>query len=571
MPTPRATENPALYGCLPERCEDTRRRPVQAISTLPQATFIPGGDDLMLEVREQLRDVKRQLAQLALGQSELHMVVSRLKDPPRLSDASSAAPEPAFKVTAMESNEIEEKKDFSCKKIKSNLGHDRLANHSADVHQQHQISTHNGVHPEHKVLYDLFSVHEAEETVRAIATEKSANGIGMTEWILDSLMGVIISLNALYLGFSMDVSHMYPRLFVALDVFFLVCFLGELAFKISHNGFGRQFFGEGKWSNRFDAALVCVDVIQMAIMLFSSPDSELANSAGASLLRIIRVAKLARLVRLLRSRLFYDLLVMIRGLIGGMSTLGWAIIMFLVIVYVVALVFREAVGRQKIENVQEYFDSVPRSMFTIFRCSFGDCSAISGVPIFEHVHVHYGLAYSVLYCLFIFVVGIGIFNVISAMFIESTMKAATAHSIAQKKARMDDIGLWCTNMTMIILELIKASPEHEVPTGSLLNAVDEIVNIEIDRQTVSSVFFDNSVAVNCLSNLDIDPQDNARLSEVLDPDNGGTIAICDLVDGIWRLRGEPTRSDMVILDVMVRSLHMKIDKVTAMIEKRGKA
>ena len=37
-----------------------------------------------------------------------------------------------------------------------------------------------------------------------------------------------------------------------------------------------------------------------------------------------------------------DLLTMIRGLVGGMMTLGWAIVLFLLVVYIVALLFREA-------------------------------------------------------------------------------------------------------------------------------------------------------------------------------------------------------------------------------------
>merc|ERR1712139_489389 len=114
--------------------------------------------------------------------------------------------------------------------------------------------------------------------------------------------------------------------------------------------------------------------------------------------------------------------------------------MFCMLVYVISLIFREMFGRKEVEHVSLYFNSVPRSMFTVFRCSFGDCSSRGGMPIFEHVYHHYGFRYSAVYALFVFVVTIGLFNVISAIFVESTMAAAIASQLAAKKARMADEG-----------------------------------------------------------------------------------------------------------------------------------
>merc|ERR1719217_1448433 len=99
-----------------------------------------------------------------------------------------------------------------------------------------------------------------------------------------------------------------------------------------------------------------------------------------------------------------------------MTTLVWSIVLFILIVYVVALLFREFFGRQSgkdYTNIYPFFQTVPRSMFTVFRCSFGDCSTIGGTPIFEFVTEEYGGLYGFCYCLFIFVMTIGLFNVIS--------------------------------------------------------------------------------------------------------------------------------------------------------------
>merc|ERR1719203_226356 len=127
---------------------------------------------------------------------------------------------------------------------------------------------------------------------------------------------------------------------------------------------------------------------------------------------------------------------MIQGMLGGMQTLGWAIFMFFIMVYVTSLLFREMLGRRQIENVTELFDSVPRSMLTTFRCSFGDCNTIGGAPLFEQVQIAHGGFASLFYCIFVFAVTIGIFNVISAIFVESTMEAAMSLQASKKAARL---------------------------------------------------------------------------------------------------------------------------------------
>merc|ERR1712216_1095477 len=106
----------------------------------------------------------------------------------------------------------------------------------------------------------------------------------------------------------------------------------------------------------------------------------------------------------------------INGMLGGLQTLGWAIVLFVMTVYVIALVFRETLGREEVyEFIFPYFNSVPRSMFTVFRCSFGDCSTGGGTPLFEHVTDQRGWLAALGYCLFIFVVPVGLFNVIAAI------------------------------------------------------------------------------------------------------------------------------------------------------------
>lgn len=61
--------------------------------------------------------------------------------------------------------------------------------------------------------------------------------------------------------------------------------------------------------------------------------------------------------------------------------------------------------------------------------------------------------------------------------------------------------------------------------------------------------------------LDVDSHDHRRLSDILDPDHSGTIGVLELIDGLNRLRGEPRRSDVVSIDLMVRSLQERVEEV----------
>merc|ERR1712008_578891 len=91
--------------------------------------------------------------------------------------------------------------------------------------------------------------------------------------------------------------------------------------------------------------------------------------------------------------------------------------------------------------------------------------------------------------------------------------------------------------------------------------VDDILKAEFPREDFDTVLKQDQSATHALTELDIDPEDHKYLSDILDPDNSGTIGILELVDGLKRLRGEPRRSDTIAIDLMVRSLQEKVDDI----------
>jgi len=270
-----------------------------------------------------------------------------------------------------------------------------------------------------------------------------------------------------------------------------------------------------------------------------------------------------RLLRVFKLKVFAEVLSMIQGIVGGMGTLMWSMVLYVIVVYVVAIFCRATLGREQVENVYEVFNSVPRAMFTTFRCSFGDCETSGGQPIFEYVHEGYGAMASLCYCFFVFGITIGLFNVISAVFVESTLAAASAAQHAQKNARLQDDSLWNTRITTLVKSMVAASEQFSVH-GKLSGSVDAIYQVDV-RSSLLNELVDIPEVKQALDDLDINPDDHRYLSELLDPDSGGTISVVDFVNGLRTLRGEPRRSDIVYVKMMIRSMQLAVSETQTLV------
>merc|ERR1719330_1761510 len=98
------------------------------------------------------------------------------------------------------------------------------------------------------------------------------------------------------------------------------------------------------------------------------------------------------------------------------------------LLYAAALVFREALGEHGAHGQEEAvvpeFANVGTAFFTLFRCVVAsDCSTREGQPIFVIVGEDWGAEYAVMYCFLVFIMDFGLFNVIVALYVESTIAA----------------------------------------------------------------------------------------------------------------------------------------------------
>eukprot|EP00929_Paragymnodinium_shiwhaense_P071606 TRINITY_DN36386_c0_g1_i1.p1 TRINITY_DN36386_c0_g1~~TRINITY_DN36386_c0_g1_i1.p1 ORF type:complete len:642 (+),score=85.25 TRINITY_DN36386_c0_g1_i1:74-1999(+) len=386
--------------------------------------------------------------------------------------------------------------------------------------------------------------------------------VGDPETLMDSVSGILICLNAVLIGISMDVDDEYQDTVMAVDAMFSTAFLIELFIKIYMYGLRAMFCGKMGLSNWFDATIISFDVFQLILHLGVSMNNGRAPPLPpASLFRVVRLVRLVRIVRLLRNPAFDTLKMMLMGMMAGMPTLVWALMLFVVAIYIVSLVFREFFGREDVPHVQEQFSSVPRAMFTTFRCSFGDCSTRGGTPLFEHVGEHYGLSFSLFYCVFAFGVTIGVFNVISSIFIESTVSAGAEIKAEERKLRMMDVDLWASRVLAILRCVLSKSGKIEDDGQTSLSAiVDDMYGWDLNNADIV-VGLATPAAKTALHDMDVDIQDAQDLAEILDPDQNGSITVIELIDGLQRIRGCPRRSDVVGIELMCRALTKRLIEV----------
>jgi len=213
-------------------------------------------------------------------------------------------------------------------------------------------------------------VHQLIEAFYTLNPEK-------LELLFDSVVGLVIFGNAIFLGFSMDADNSGKGIFLVLEIIFGCIFWVEMILKLRMYGWRQRYCcglkdqdHKGKalvnmppervscgesFSNCFDLTLIVVDTVQLIITLGFPAVSMNVSGISASLFRVVRLMRLARILRLLRAQVFKDLLSMIQGMLGGLGTLFWSLVLFIIFIYVMALIFREVLGPS--QNEEELFNT----------------------------------------------------------------------------------------------------------------------------------------------------------------------------------------------------------------------
>lgn len=402
---------------------------------------------------------------------------------------------------------------------------------------------------------------------------------------VDSALAVLVVMNTITIGMSADMGEDSPKMWIGIDATFAFLFLCELIFKLYAFGPREYFCGnDGRWG-LFEAGLVAFALLEVVLAVMKEIERAAqreAQQGGAgaslSLFRIVRLLRITRIVRLVRLDIFSELMVMIKGTLGGIRTLGWSILLVSVPLYVVALILRETLGEIEYslreDRGAEQFGTVGESFFTVFRCVIaGECTEAQGRPIFLHVTKNFGWGYGALYCCTMVFMTFGLFNVIVAIFVENVIAGAKFNEHIKKQSRLRDRMLYLdktAELVEIIAEEVGYGKHGSMTTGSMTNSMTtfdreqrrEAMLQGIRELELTPQLFENlrkqERFQQLLRDLDIAEQDQFDLFETLDVDGSGTVDLDELLAGISKLRGDPRRSDIVAVSLLLRSVQAEI-------------
>lgn len=389
---------------------------------------------------------------------------------------------------------------------------------------------------------------------------------------LEPLVAFIIISNGVVVGFQADPEYADWHGWLAVESAFAFFLIAEILLRmVVIQGF-RQFFSGQEWPwNFFDLLLAASGLADVCIQLAGA---DMPDVFATSLLRFCRLIRLVRIVKVFRLKAMKDLRLMVKGLVAGVKTLVLAFTLLFTVLYVISGFATMTIGssRKTIEmGLQRYFLTIPDSMFTCFRCFTGECVNDSGQPIHAMLADAFGPIFVFPYVASFMLVSLGIFNVILAVYVDITMKAAKENDLTVEQHNRESI-----RIARIARELLKKfaaafrlfqdmneegskKPKINISKSNGFMDADVLESIAITKELFLMVIQDRRVQ-GLMDELEL-PPDRANLFEIIDADGSGTLQLSELVHGLLKIRGEISKSDVVAGLLATKAVQEKVEEV----------
>eukprot|EP00439_Symbiodinium_sp_Y106_P005727 s1252_g1.t1 len=400
---------------------------------------------------------------------------------------------------------------------------------------------------------------------------------------LEPLIALIIVANGICIGIQTDPTYENWHGWLYVELGFVTGLSLELITRILILGCRDFWCGAEQIWNYFDMFLTSIGIVDV-IWQFASTASP--DIVGTLLLRCFRLVRLARVVRVFRLKIMSDLRLMLRGLIAGVWTLALSFLLLFAVLYVIAGLASFTIGRdRRIDELGLHgnFYNIPVAMFTTFRCFIGDCNTQQGRSITQLLTDEFGVPFVLGYVVSYMLVAMGIFNVILAVYVDITMKAAkendavTAEQYSRESIRIARATRELLKKFAAAYHVFHIMEDHaadvtqlEITHSATLFTDDEIhEDVAITKELFLLVIQDPSVQA-LMDELDLPPF-RAHLFEVIDADGSGTLHIQDtgsgyfgfreLVQGLLKLRGEVNKGDVVAPLLATRSVQEMVGEM----------
>lgn len=307
-------------------------------------------------------------------------------------------------------------------------------------------------------------------------------------------------------------------------------------------------------------------------------------------LRVLRIARVLRLVKLMHSPFLKDLANMLVGLMIGVPALCWVLVLFISVLYTFGLLLRYVLGPAADQNYlglcgpadmfdeapvdpncpvhfiygEEFFGSLSSSMFTTFRFMIGDFSTRGGKSLAVIFSQGYGTSFNVVYCMGMIGVMFGLFNIITAIFVDSTIAGLKHNDVKRKYAKQYEkhyVQAKLRQLMYRVSEVVAARRGDAEPRKTRYSTISRHVEdrmVELTEDDFIEVMEDPMVKV-LLQDLDVEMYNPPGMFDTFDPHGNKIVTLSEMVQVIMKLRGAPQKNDMIASWVAIRALHNKVD------------
>ncbi|CAK9037956.1 unnamed protein product [Durusdinium trenchii] len=219
-------------------------------------------------------------------------------------------------------------------------------------------------------------------------------------------------------------------------------------------------------------------------------------------------------------------------------------------------------------------------MFTAFRCFTGECINEDGRPITHMLARRFGLPFILGYVASYMLVAMGIFNVILAVYVDITMRAAKENeaTTAEQYSR-ESVRIARTTRELLKFFANAYNQFEKLEDKQIENALHGRSKSKIGLGTPAGLFTDDEhiegvsitkelfllviqdrYAQSLMDDLDL-PHDGANLFEIIDADGSGSLGLAELVQGLLKIRGEINKSDTVAALLATKAVQAQLSEM----------
>jgi hypothetical protein len=434
--------------------------------------------------------------------------------------------------------------------------------------------------------------------------------------IVNNVAYITIVLSIVKFGLQMDIQldeDGWAWYVMEAGIAFVFCL--EFLIKNLLMGPSEYFCGSDRYWNWLDAFITGFAVADSAFQMNNWGRKSVPAAKLTTMVRMVRISRVARMLKALRIPFVRDLASMLVGLFIGAPQLVWVTVLLGLLCCFLAMGLREVVGpgfddellldkcgpgdtiKEMYRNVsgysdgdecpihkllgEEFFWNVPLSMFTVFRCLIGDCSTASGQSLVVHLAKGWGWRFYVVYFLGMTAAIFGVFNIITAMFVDATLAGLRSYHSKERQLRLYEVSNVRASLHALVQriheilgyddgpmyyddpsgksahlnKLLKGNNKKHTRPGSL-DRFEEIMLTDVDFVKCMR----DPVVKSLLEGVDIDPLGLDRLFDIFDTNCNGYVSVPEMVETLVKMRGELNKADVMANWLTLRSLQERFNK-----------